>query len=243
MSAAPCSRGSPRGSQDDALQPRFGLEQVGGQPQSDRQSPILAGGRRLAGDSDASILAETGQVEGQIHRRLQSRARVPGLQLPAQRPIRGQVRDAQMDPFQRPAIPLDPAAIDADAIGQGGNAGFARRARGQPVLERGQIENRRIQFQPDRGQIAAACAQGRPWHGDEDAFGAQQGFGGARFARHHAAHDQLRRSTQTVFADARSGDFQAQRVTGHAQQRRRQPLWLQQPMHESGACQQQDREG
>ena len=92
---------------------------------------------------------------------------------------------------------------DAQAVAQGRDAGvFAGRAGGQPALQGGHVEHRRIEFDALHGEVLAARADGAPWQRDEDAPGAQQCGVVARALRDDIVQHQLRRAAQAVVGAA-----------------------------------------
>ena len=140
----------------------------------------------------------------------------------------------QPSPAMRPSL-------DLQSVAQRRHARLARRARGQPVLQRGQVEHRRIEFDAGDVEVLAAAAHRRPGHRDVDALRAQQRRRRAGFARDHVAHHQRRRAAQAVFAGAGGGDFQAQRCAEAVEHEAGDACGLQQRQRSDSASSRQQR--
>ncbi len=132
------------------------------------------------------------------------------------------------DAIDGPAIAIDAATDDAQAVLQGRDAGLAWRARRLPALQRRQVQDGRIEFDALRDQVGAAGANRAPGHRDEHAIGAKQGMSVARALRDQVAQHQLRRSAQPIARRARCGDAQAKRRADAIQQECAGALRLQQ---------------
>ncbi|KQZ59965.1 hypothetical protein ASD53_01965 [Lysobacter sp. Root559] len=196
--------------------------QRSGQRDRRRQAPA-----RLF-DRDAAVGAEPGRRRGprqrdrEIERDRQRRIQIAAAQARAHRPVGIELGQVGADAFDAPVVVADATVDDAQAVGQGRDAGFGRgRAAGQPMLQRGQVQQRRVEFDPLHGELLAAAADRRPRQRQLDAFGAEQRRRGAGLAHDHVAHQQHRAAAQTVFAGAGRGDFQAQGGADAAQDQRR----------------------
>jgi hypothetical protein len=221
------------------LQPQpIGAEtQRAGQHDPSRQSPVAAalhGDPAARGEARAGVAQQGIRIadrDGEVGGNRQRRVEVARAQPRVQRFARGQARQVELDAVDRPVVVVEAAVGDAHAVGEGRQLRLLRgRARGEPVLQRGQVDARGVQFQAPRREHVAARADRRPGHGHHRAVRVQQFLRCTWFAHREVSKQQHRRPAQAVFGDARGADLEPQRTADAVEEEATGTLWLQHRM-------------
>ena len=200
--------------------PYFVVAQVQRPGQADprRQGPTLAFDGHAADRGDAGAVRGLAQCDVEVERDPRWRVEVAAAQMGRHRRGRRQRGQGDLDAVDAPVVVDDAAAHDMQAVAQGRDAGFARRAGRKPALQCRHVEDRRIEFHPLHGEIVAARADRAPRQRDEHAFGAQQRRRVAGTLRDHAVQQQLRGAAQAVVDRAGCDDAQAECIADPRQQ-------------------------
>jgi hypothetical protein len=178
-----------------------------------RHAPAAAIDRDRADDRRARAVGGFAERQRKVERDAGRRIEIAAADLRVDRSIGMQLRQRRRDAVDAPAasgrgIAVDAAARHVQTVAERGNAAFARRTRGEPVLEGGHVEHRRIEFDATDVERGAAAADRRPRHRQQHALGAQDRCLRTRLARDHVAHHQPWRAAQLVLAESTRGDLQ-----------------------------------